>query len=207
MANRKTSSPLVCAWRPCVRVSLSLRMLLFLAASVAALLSPLNARAANTGDVIRDAQHKTVKIYGAGGVRGLDAYQSGFLISADGYALTVFSHVLDADTITVTLDDGRKFDAKLVGADPRLDVAVLKLDASDLPYFDLHNAATAQEGTRVLAFSNLFGVANGDEPVSVLHGTIATVTTLSARRGAYETAYQGTVYVLDAMTNNPGAAG
>ncbi|HEY2825961.1 MAG TPA: S1C family serine protease, partial [Pirellulales bacterium] len=160
-----------------------------------------------TVDVIRDAQRKTVKIYGAGGVRGLDAYQSGCLISPDGYVLTIFSHVLDSDTITVTLDDGRKFEAKLVGADPRLDVAVLKVDATDLPHFDLHAAASGTEGTRVLAFSNLFGVATGDEPVSVLHGTIAAVTALSARRGAYESAYQGTVYVLDAMTNNPGAAG
>src|SRR5215470_1039049 len=41
----------------------------------------------------------------------------------------------------------------------------------------------------------------------MLHGTIAATTTLAARRGAYETPYQGPVYVLDAMTNNPGAAG
>jgi len=179
-----------------------------LAITVAAMLfSACDAQAANTSDVIREAQRKSVKIYGAGGVRGLDAYQSGFLISADGYVLTVFSHVLDSDTITVTLDDGRKLEAKLVGADPRLDVAVLKVDGADLPHFDLHEAAAGKEGTRVLAFSNLFGVATGDEPVSVLHGTIAAVTSLSARRGAYESAYQGTVYVLDAMTNNPGAAG
>ncbi|HEY2826651.1 MAG TPA: serine protease, partial [Pirellulales bacterium] len=70
--------------------------------------SPLVANAAKTADIIRDAQRKTVKIYGAGGVRGLEAYQSGCLISPDGYVLTIFSHVLDSDTITVTLDDGRK---------------------------------------------------------------------------------------------------
>jgi serine protease Do len=175
------------------------------ALTIAVLISPSVARADH--DVIREAQRKTVKIYGAGGLRGLEAYQSGFLISADGYVLTVFSHVLDSDTITVTLDDGRKLEAKLLGADPRLEVAVLKVDAADLPHFDLPEAVTGTEGTRVLAFSNLFGVATGDEPVSVLHGTISAVTTLSARRGAYETAYQGPVYVLDAMTNNPGAAG
>jgi S1-C subfamily serine protease len=170
-------------------------------------LCAIQARAAKSEDVIRDAQKKTVKIYGAGGIRGLEAYQSGFLISADGYVLTVFSHVLDSDTITVTLDDGRRLEGKLVGADPRLEIAVLKIDAADLPHFDLGQAVAGKEGTRVLAFSNLFGVATGDEPVSVLHGTIAAVTPLSARRGAYESAYQGTVYVLDAMTNNPGAAG
>jgi len=84
---------------------------------------------------------------------------------------------------------------------------VLKIDATDLPHFDLREAAAGAQGTRVLAFRNLFGVATGDEPVSVLHGSIAAVTALAARRGAYETPYQGTVYVLDAMTNNPGAAG
>ena len=59
----------------------------------------------------------------------------------------------------------------------------------------------------MLAFSNLFGVATGDEPVSVLHGHIAAKTQLDARRGAYDTPYKGPVYALDAMTNNPGAAG
>jgi len=165
------------------------------------------AHAAKLVDVIRDAQRKTVKIYGAGGIRGLESYQSGFLISAEGHVLTVFSYVLDSDTITVTLDDGRKFDAKLLGADPRLDLAVLKIEAAGLPHFDLNEAVPGVEGTRVLSFSNLFGVATGDEPVSVLHGSIAAVTALTARRGAYETPYQGPVYVRDAMTNNPGAAG
>ncbi len=165
------------------------------------------ARAASFSDVIRDGQRKSVKIYGAGGLRGLESYQSGFLISAEGHILTVFSHVLDSDTITVTLDDGRKFDAQLVGADPRLEIAVLKIDATDLPCFDLNQQAPASVGTRVLTFSNLFGVATGDESVSVLHGSVAAVSSLAARRGAFETPYQGPVYVLDAMTNNPGAAG
>ena len=156
---------------------------------------------------IRAAQQRSVKIYGAGGLRGLQSYQSGFLISAQGHVLTVFSHVLDTDTLVVTLDDGRKFDGKLLGVNPRLEIAVLKIEANDLPFFDLKQAATGMEGTRVLAFSNLFGVATGDEPVSMLHGSIAAVTALAARRGAYEMPFQGQVYVLDAMTNNPGAAG
>ncbi len=169
--------------------------------------APSLAQAAKLADVIHDVQPKVVKIYGAGGIRGLPAYQSGFLVSAEGHVLTAFSYVLDCETITVTLDDGRKFDAKLLGTDPRLDVAVLKIEAADLPHFDLKQAATGAEGTRVLAFSNLFGVATGDESVSVLHGAVSAVTTLAARRGTYETPYHGPVYVLDAMTNNPGAAG
>jgi serine protease Do len=158
-------------------------------------------------DVIRDVQPKVVKIYGAGGFRGLEAYQSGFLISAEGHVLTAHSYVLDADYITCTLDDGQKFEAKLLGADPRLEVAVLKIEAKDLPHFDLAQAATAIEGARILALSNLYGVATGEEPVSVQHGIISVVTPLEARRGVFETLYTGPVYVVDAMTNNPGAAG
>ncbi len=158
-------------------------------------------------DAIATVQPKMVKIYGAGGVRSLESYQSGFLISPAGHILTVFSYVLDTDYITATLDDGRKFEAKLVGADPRIELAVLKIDAADLPYFDLAAAVPADTGSRVLAFSNLFGVATGDEPASVQHGTVAVKTRLDARRGTFETPYHGPVYVLDAMTNNPGAAG
>jgi len=159
-------------------------------------------------ETIADTQAKVVKIYGAGGFKGLEAYQSGFLISADGFVLTAWSYVLDTDSITVTLHDGRKLEGKLIGADPRLEVAVLKIDATELPYFDLTQPApTLSNGSRVLAFSNLFGVATGDEPVSVQHGSIAAKTILDARRGAFDTPYNGPVYVVDAMTNNPGAAG
>lgn len=157
--------------------------------------------------VIRSVQPKIVKIYGAGGFRGLEPYQSGFLVSPEGHVLTVWSYVLDTDYITVTLDDGRKFEAKLLGADPRLEMAVLKIEANDLPYFELADGISADSGAQVLAFSNLFGVATGDEPASVQHGVIAVKTHLEARRGVFETPYHGPVYILDAMTNNPGAAG
>jgi serine protease Do len=53
----------------------------------------------------------------------------------------------------------------------------------------------------------MFKVAVGDEPVSVLHGVIAAQWDLSARRGRFKVPYQGPVYVVDAITNNPGAAG
>lgn len=165
-------------------------------------------RAADLQRIIRAAQPKIVKIYGAGGYRGLEAYQSGFLFSAEGHVLTAWSYVLDTDYITVTLNDGRKFEeVKLLGADPRLDLAVLKIEATELPHFDLAETTVAQPGTRVLAFSNLYGVAVGDEEASVLHGIVSVVTKLNARRGAFATPYDGPAYVLDAMTNNPGAAG
>ena len=169
---------------------------------------PVLAATSSVARVIDQVQPRIVKIYGAGGFRGMEAYQSGILISPEGHILTVFSYVLDTDFITVTLGDGRKFEeAKLVGADPKLEVAVLKIDAGELPHFDLTQAVEVEAGARVLAFSNLFGVATGDEPASVQHGVVSVKTKLEARRGVFETPYRGPVYVLDAMTNNPGAPG
>lgn len=164
--------------------------------------------AGDNNRVFEATSPKVVKIYGAGGFRGLEAYQSGFLISDEGHILTVWSYVLDTDFITVTLDDGRRYEqARLLGADPRLELAVLKIDAEELPHFDLTDTATGEAGTRVLAFSNLYGVATGNEPVSMQHGMVAVRSRLEARRGVFETPYRGDVYVIDAITNNPGAAG
>lgn len=169
-------------------------------------LASLSARG-DVSDTIARAQPRMVKLYGAGGFRGMEPYQSGVLISAEGHILTAWSYVLDTDYLLAVLDDGRRFDAKLLGADPRLEIAVLKIEAADLPHFELADTAEVAPGERVLALSNLFGVAMGNEPASVQHGVIAARTQLQARRGVFETPYQGPVYVLDAVTNNPGAAG
>ncbi len=103
--------------------------------------------------------------------------------------------------------DGRKFTAKLLGADPRMEAALLKLEGQDFPHFNLDEAVEVEAGTRILAFSNLFKVAMGNEPASVQRGIVSVKTRLEARRGAFETPYHGPVYVVDAVTNNPGAAG
>lgn len=163
--------------------------------------------ASSLNGVIDRVQPKMVKIYGAGGYRGLEAYQSGFLVSPEGHILTVFSYVLDTDAIRVTLDDGRRFDASLLGADPGCGLAVLKIDAENLPHFDLAEGVELEPLARVLGVSNLFGIATGDEPASVQRGVVSAVTTLDARRGVFETPYRGPIYVVDAATNNPGAAG
>src|SRR4051794_15643083 len=175
---------------------------------VFAILLPCAALAQTSySEIIAQTQPKIVKIFGAGGLRGLEAYQSGFVISGEGHILTVWSYVLDSDVITVALNDGRKLEAQLVGMDPRLEIAVLKIDGTDFPHFNLDEAVALDAGARVLAFNNLYGIATGNEPSSVLHGIVTAKTDLAARSGAYETVYRGPVYVLDAMTNNPGAPG
>lgn len=168
---------------------------------------PCAATAQSTSETIDYVMPRVVKIFGAGGIANLHAYGTGFLVSPDGHIATVWSHVLDTSAVTVVLDDGRRFYAEVLGAEPALDVAVIKIDAQNLPYFELDDAGRAGPGTRVLGFSNMFKVAEGDEPVSVLHGVVAATTTLSARRGRHEVPYTGNVYIVDAITNNPGAAG
>lgn len=167
----------------------------------------LQAQPVGFQQTIAKIQPKMVKINGSGGFQGLEPYQSGFLISPDGLILTVWSYVLDNDVVTVTLNDGQRFDAKLIGYDPSIEIAVLKIESEGLPCFRLEESATAKMGDRILAFSNLYGVASGNESTSVQQGIISVKTTLSARRGAVNSVYQGPVYLVDAVTNNPGAAG
>ncbi len=164
---------------------------------------------APTRQAVREAQSKVVKIYGAGGLRKMEAYQSGILISPQGHVLTMFSYVLDTDDLVAILDDGRKFQLEFLRSDPIRDIAILRLKAEGetLPYFDLHSAIPIKTGERVLALSNLFGIATGNEAVSVLQGVITATAPLAARRGAFQANYQEQVYVLDAYANNPGAAG
>jgi serine protease Do len=178
-----------------------------------AFICPAAAGAAEDGAaftaVVRHVQAKVVKLYGVGGLRGLEPYQSGLLVSGEGHVLTVLSYVLDADDVTAVLDDGRRFTARHVAADPLTEIALLKFEPGEepLPHFELAQGATAEPGARVLAFSNLFGIATGDEPVSVLHGVVSAVAPLDARRGAFDTPFRGEVYIVDAAANNPGAAG
>ena len=150
-----------------------------------------------------------VKIHGAGGIRNLHSYSTGFLVSAEGHIVTIWNHVLDTDEVSVVLNDGRRFEATVVGAEPQADLAVLKIRSEnlDLDHFDITAAKEANAGSRVLSFSNMFKVAAGDEPVSVMHGVISAKTRLSARRGVFDVMFDGPVYVIDAISNNPGAGG
>ena len=85
---------------------------------------------------------------------------SGVIISPDGYILTA-NHVVDgADEIKVAVgdSDSKKFTARIVGADPPTDVAVLKIDAKDLPAVTLGDSDQLEVGDVVLAIGNPFGV-------------------------------------------------
>ncbi len=82
---------------------------------------------------------------------------SGFIISADGYILTNNHVVEGAEQVTVRLLDRREFKARIIGTDPNTDVAVLKIDAKDLPPIALGNSDDARVGEWVLAIGNPLG--------------------------------------------------
>ena len=83
---------------------------------------------------------------------------SGVVATADGYVLTNNHVVQAADEIAVALADGRQFEAKLVGADPESDLAVLKIEARDLPAITFGRSDSLQVGDVVLAIGNPFDV-------------------------------------------------
>lgn len=90
-------------------------------------------------------------------VRGLG---SGFIVTPDGVVLTNAHVVSGATEVTVRLTDRREFTAKVLGADQRTDVAVLKIDAKDLPTVRLGNPADLHPGDWVLAIGSPFGFDN-----------------------------------------------
>ena len=86
------------------------------------------------------------------------AVGSGFLISADGFVITNNHVVEGADQIQVTLNDRRVFDAEVVGLDEPSDIALLKLDAADLPFVEFGDSEAVRVGDWVLAIGSPFGL-------------------------------------------------
>jgi serine protease Do/serine protease DegQ len=134
--------------------------------------SPIVTSYADALDAIRPAvvsvySSKTVReqvpeFYRQFGVQGREQKQrglgSGVIVSADGYILTN-NHVVDeADELKVLLNDDREFTAKVIGTDPKTDVAVIKIDAADLPSVTLADSAKLRVGDVVFAIGNPLGV-------------------------------------------------
>ena len=184
--------------------------LLLAAISLPTFLADLRAED-SVASVADQVNRKIVKLFGSGGYQGLAAYGTGVLVSPQGHILTVASPLLLTQELRVHLYDGRRCQARVIVMEPELDAALLQLDkAEDLPYFDVAAAASAplaKTGEWILAFSNEFQIATRDEPVSIQRGVIAAYSRLHGRRGVFDAPYSGNVYVIDAITNNPGAGG
>jgi serine protease Do len=83
---------------------------------------------------------------------------SGFIVSADGKILTNNHVVEGADKITVTMSDGRTLDAKILGRDPTFDLAIIKVDGTNLPVLEMGDSDKSEVGEWVVAIGNPFGL-------------------------------------------------
>ncbi len=95
-----------------------------------------------------------------GGERAVHGQGSGFIVSDDGVILTNAHVVRDASEVVVKLTDRREFRAKVLGSDPKTDVAVIKIDAKNLPTVRLGNTQDLRVGEWVLAIGSPFGFEN-----------------------------------------------
>jgi S1-C subfamily serine protease len=189
-----------------------MRALLAAAAILALALLPEGRGQDPFTSVTADVNKRMVKLFGAGGFKGLPSYGTGILVSPRGHILTCNNHILSTQDLRVHLYDGRLFHARLVAREPELDVALVKIeyDVDFLPYFDFDQAVKrrrAEPGDWVLAFSNQFQIATRDEPMSVQRGVVSALAELRGRRGIFDAPFAGEVYFLDAIACNPGAAG
>ncbi|NLW55763.1 MAG: PDZ domain-containing protein [Firmicutes bacterium] len=122
---------------------------------------------------------------------------SGFIIREDGYIVTNYHVIENADQVTVNLKGGKKYDAKVIGSDRKYDLAILKIEAKGLPYLELGDSDKLEIGQWVVAIGNPYG----------LHETV-TVGIISAlnRSLSSRDAKDGYLIQTDAAIN-PGNSG
>lgn len=155
---------------------------------------------------VAQAQERTVKIFGAAIGRS-PGYGTGLVVSPQGDILTAQGVHLAGDNLRVTLPDGSTHYATVTRRSQELQTALLKIEAPTPAHFDLAELPAAEQGDWVLAVSNAFKVADGAEPLSVNIGVLSLRMKLDARRGFQDFPYEGDVFLYDAITSNPGAAG
>ncbi len=122
---------------------------------------------------------------------------SGFIVSKDGTILTNNHVVQGADKIIVTLNDGRHFPAKRIGADPTFDLAVIRIEGKDLPVLPLGDSDKIQVGEWVVAIGNPFGLENTV--------TVGVVSAKNRTIQAQDVNFQGFMQTDAAI--NPGNSG
>jgi serine protease Do len=128
---------------------------------------------------------------------------SGFLINRDGYVLTNEHVVQNATQIVVNLADGRQFEGQLLGSDPALDLALVKIDAHDLPTASLGDSDDLIIGEWAIAIGNPYGYILKDSRPSVTVGVISAMgRDFDPRRGRV---YRNMIQTDAAI--NPGNSG
>ena len=109
-----------------------------------------------------------------GGTYTSEAAGSGVILSSDGYIITNHHVIEDATNITVTTYDGKEYEAQLIGSDAKADIAVLKVEASDLTPAVLGDSSAIQVGDTAVVIGNPLGTLGG----SVTSGIISSVNRL-----------------------------
>jgi len=132
---------------------------------------------------------------------------SGFLISPDGYILTNDHVAGNAKEITVTMTDGKTYDARLVGTDQVSDVTLLKIEGGDLPYLRLGNSDDVIIGEWVIALGNPFGLFQVNDKPTVTVGVVSnTEVNLRGGQQGDERIYRGMIQT-DAAINSGNSGG
>jgi serine protease Do len=98
---------------------------------------------------------------------------SGFLISADGYILTNDHVAGNASKIVVTLTNGAKHDAKIIGSDPTTDITLLKIEGSGFPSLKMISSSEVEVGEWAIAFGNPFGLFDNNAKPTVTVGVVS----------------------------------
>ncbi|MCU0793429.1 MAG: Do family serine endopeptidase [Opitutaceae bacterium] len=183
-----------------------------------------NARATSYADVVEPVQKAVVSVYSSKTVRqrvqvpeffrqfyGDRAFPdqesrqeglgSGVIVSKNGYILTNNHVVAEADELKVSLNDGREFEAKLIGADPKTDVAVIKIDAEGLPVATLADSDLLRVGDLVFAVGNPLGIGQ-TVTMGIVSATGRDNLGILAEQGGYENFIQ-----TDAAINQGNSGG
>jgi serine protease Do len=131
-----------------------------------------------------------------------DGTGSGVIVSKDGYIITN-NHVVDgADTIKVKLNDGRVFTGKVIGRDPRSDIAVIKINATDLPFITIADSDKIEVGDLCLAIGNPFGIGQ-----TVTMGIISALGRNNVPVGDMSDKYHFENFIQTDAAINPGNSG
>jgi serine protease Do len=137
---------------------------------------------------------------GSGGQRQMEMPRqqgigSGVIVTPDGYVLTN-NHVVDhASDVRVSLQDGREYSAKVIGTDPKTDLAVVKIDATSLPAIQMTDSEQVEVGDTVIAIGNPFGIGQ----------TVTTGIVSATGRSAIGLDYEDFIQTDAAI--NPGNSG
>ena len=155
---------------------------------------------------ILQAQPAMVKVFGskAGKVEG---NATGFAVSEDGLILTSQGVFLDGKRVRVVLADGSSHTASVLKRDRDRQLALLKIEVKMLSWFELSEKPIVRQGDWVIAICNAFKVADKAEPISATLGIVSLESEMQAKLTKRDYAFRGELFLIDAITSNPGAAG